>query len=142
LLIVAQWEDADFLDQDEDGNPILSEERQQKLDKELQELEEAEQYALVVERPGYYPCFSCTDANRIFLNKGETWKYGMTTKKESGRYGLSLQGTGLAYVVQFVGNVQECLAEEKRKIFNYAVLPENIKRRKPLIRPPGNKIDR
>ena len=84
LLIVAQWEDVDFLDQDEDGNPILSEERQQKLNKALQELEEAEQYALVVERPGYYPCFSCTDSNRIFLNKGETWKYGMTTKKNRG----------------------------------------------------------
>jgi hypothetical protein len=31
---------------------------------------------------------------------------------------------------------------EKIKIYNYALLPENLRRAVPLIRPPGNKIDR
>lgn len=142
LGIVALWKGVNFLDEDAEGNPILSAERQKKLDEALSELEEAEQYALLVVRPGYYPCFCCTNGDTIFLYKGETWKYGMTTKKEAGRYGSSLHGTGLAYSVQFIGTIQECLAEERRKIFLYATLPENIKRAKPLIRPPGNKIDR
>lgn len=141
LLIVAQWEDADFLDQDEDGNPILSEERQQKLDKALQQLEEAEQYVLVASRNGYYPCFNCPDSTEIFLYIGETWKYGTTTKGEKGRYGNILSRQYLTYFVQFQGDIAACKKEELLKIYNYAKLPENLKRKRPLIRPPGNKID-
>lgn len=142
LLIVAQWKDVDFIEEDSEGNPMLSEERQRKLDDALRELDEAEQYVLVAVRDGLYPCYNCPNETKIFLYKGETWKYGTTTKGEKGRYGNSLENNNLAYRVQFQGTLHECLKEEKRKIFNYAVLPENLKREPPLIRPPGNKVDR
>lgn len=48
----------------------------------------------------------------------------------------------MIYLVQYKGSIQECLKQEKTKIFNYATLPENLKRETPIIRPPGNKIDR
>ncbi len=69
-------------------------------------------------------------------------KIAIPTANQPARDTVRLYGTGLAYSVQFIGTIQECLAEERRKIFLYATLPENIKRAKPLIRPPGNKIDR
>jgi hypothetical protein len=47
----------------------------------------------------------------------------------------------LFFVTQFRGTYSECLKEEKRKIYLYALLPENQARRIPLIRPPGNKND-
>jgi len=141
LLIMVQWEEVDFLDQDEEGNPILSEERQQKLDKALQELEEAEQYALLASKNGYYPCFSCPDSSQIFLYLGEVWRYGITTKGESGRYGNTLSSQYLVYIVQFQGDLTACKKQELLKIYNYAKLPENLKRSRPLIRSPGNKID-
>jgi hypothetical protein len=45
------------------------------------------------------------------------------------------------YLTEFKGTLSECIKEEKRKIYYYAILPENLKRNNPLIRPPGNKID-
>jgi len=47
----------------------------------------------------------------------------------------------MTYQTQFVGNIFECKKQELLKIYNYPVLPENLKRKIPLIRPPGNKID-
>jgi hypothetical protein len=48
----------------------------------------------------------------------------------------------LLYQVEYKGTVEDCLIQEAHKIYNYATLPENLKRAKPLIRPPGNKVDR
>lgn len=140
--IVAHWKEADFLDEDEEGNPILSEKRQRELDDALKELDDAEQYVLLADTEGYYPCFNCGDEATIYLFLGEVWRYGTTTKGEKGRYGNSLSGKELVYLVQFRGPLQECLRQEKIKIFNYARLPENLKRPIPLKRPPGNKVDR
>ena len=142
MYIVAQWQETDFLTADEEGNPVLSEERQRQLEKALQQLEEAEQYVLVAVINGSYPCYNCKDSTVIYLYKGEVWKYGTTTKGERGRYGNTLANRGLAYRIQYKGTLQACLQEEKRKIFTYALLPENLKRAFPLIRPPGNKVDR
>lgn len=130
-----------FIEYDENGIPVLAEWREDKLNRALEELEGAEQYALLAARPGNYPCFSCTKRKEIFLNVGEVWKYGFTTKGQQGRYGNSLAAKGLHYVIQFEGTIQECLQEEKRKIYHYATLPENLKRVPPLIRPPGNHRD-
>lgn len=141
LLIVAQWKEVDFIEEDSEGNPMLSEERQRKLDDALSKLDDAEQYALLATRNGYYPCFSCPNSNEIFLYSGETWKYGTTTKGEKGRYGNTLSSQNLVYFVQFRGDLTACKKEELLKIYNYATLPENLKRKLPLIRPPGNKID-
>ncbi|HPH22035.1 MAG TPA: hypothetical protein PLE32_24765, partial [Haliscomenobacter sp.] len=101
----------------------------------------AEQYALIIDVPGYYPCFSCKDSVLIFLYTGEIWRYGSTVKQENGRYRNSLRGKNMTYQTQFVGNIFECKKQELLKIYNYPVLPENLKRKIPLIRPPGNKID-
>ena len=122
-------------------NLSLSPERKAKLDRELEELDNAEQYVLRANRDGWYPCYSCPTKNRIFLLKDEVWKYGVTRKGEKGRYGRWHIEQGLYYLVQYQGPLQECLRQEKIKIYNYAVLPENLRREQQLIRPPGNKQD-
>ncbi|MEL7119451.1 MAG: hypothetical protein AAFO07_08425 [Bacteroidota bacterium] len=130
-----------FIQKTLDGTYELSEQRKAKLEKELEELENAEQYVLLASQNGYYPCFSCVEKNTIFLNIGQVWRYGVTQKGERGRYGSSLLEQRLLYVPQYQGLLQECLREEKIKIYNYALLPENLSRQLPLIRPPGNKQD-
>lgn len=130
-----------FLEYDEKGTPRLALWRKQKLEKEIEELDEAEQYVIVAAIAGNYPCYSCVASKTIFLNKGEVWKYGMTTKGKGGRYGNKLEPMNLLYIVQFKGTIEQCLKEERRKIYQYAILPENLKRKTPLIRPPGNKKD-
>ena len=130
-----------FIEWDESGDPHLATWRQKKLAKELSDLENAEQYALKAGVNGWYPCHSCTDTTYIYLHIGEIWKYGSTTKGQKGRYGNTLKNLSLRYEVQFEGTLEACLAEEKRKIYGYALLPENLARQKPLIRPPGNKKD-
>lgn len=119
----------------------LSPERRQKLEKELEKLENAEQYALVAAKDGWYSCFNCPGEVKIFLHRGEVWKYGVTKKRERGRYGNWHVNQDLTYFVQFQGSSQECLKQEKIKIYTYAQLPENLRRQYPLIRPPGNKRD-
>lgn len=130
-----------FIEFDGNGKPRLASWRQKKLEKHLTELEGAEQYVLRAGINGLYPCYSCPDSIRIWLYFGEIWKYGITTKSEKGRYGRKLKGSLLNYEIQFQGSLEDCLKEERRKIFAYALLPENLKRQKPLIRPPGNKKD-
>lgn len=119
----------------------LSPERRQKLEKELEELENAEQYVLIAERDGWYSCFNCPGEAYIFLHSGEIWKYGVTRKGEKKRYGDWHINQSLIYFVQYQGPLQECLKQEKIKIYTYSLLPENLKRKYPLIRPPGNKRD-
>lgn len=43
----------------EDGEEVLSPKRQAKLDKELDEIDNAVQYALIASADGNYPCYSC-----------------------------------------------------------------------------------
>ena len=127
---------------EEDGEKKLAPWRQEKLDKELEQLENAEVYVLLAREPGKFPCYHCPERNfEIFLNLGEVWRYGVTTQKEAGRYPMGLPVAGLTYRVLFIGPLQECLKQEKLYIYNYALLPENLKRNPPLIRPPGNKRD-
>lgn len=141
ILLFALSKKVPFLEKGEDGIFHLSKTRKAKFEKELNKLNEAEQYALEARQNGWYQCFSCSDTNFIFLLSSEIWKYGVTINGENGRYGKVLPVPSLQYVVQFKGSLQECLEEEKRKIYNYAILPENLNRQKPLIRPPGNKRD-
>lgn len=132
---------SDFLQTGQDGRPELSPDRRDKLDRELKELENSEQYVLLTARNGEYPCFNCGAHSTINLPKGAVWKYGVTRKGEKGRYGEWHVDNGLVYVVEFEGPLQECLRQEKLKIYLYAVHPENLMREAPLIRPPGNKRD-
>ena len=124
-----------------DGKAELSKERQAKLQKELDELENAQQYVLLASRAGYYDCYNCGAKTTIFLEKGHVWKYGSTRKGEKVRYGDWHVQEGLYYIVEYEGPLQECLRREKIQIYNYATLPENLQRPVPLIRPPGNKRD-
>lgn len=142
LLIMAV---APFLIFDELGNPSLSPKREGKLKRELDKLDEAEQYALLANNNGYYPCLSCkasgVDSIQVFLFRGEVWKYGTTTRGEKGRYRNTLVDKNLRYTPQFVGTLADCLKQEKIKIYQYPLLPESLKRDFHLIRPPGNKQD-
>ena len=130
-----------FIEYDDKGNPRLATWRQEKLDKEVKDLEYAEQYALRAGTNGWYPCYSCIDRSHLYLYKGQIWKYGITTKGQKGRYGNGLTKLSLDYEIQYEGTLSECLIQERQKIYAYALLPENLARKKPLIRPPGNKKD-
>lgn len=66
-----------FIEKDKDGKPQLAEWRKEKLQQELNDLDEAEQYVLVAKRSGVFPCYSCLNATTIYLNKWEIWKYGV-----------------------------------------------------------------
>lgn len=125
----------------EDGKPVLAPWRKEKLAQEIAKYDEAEQYALLADQSGWYPCYNCLDVPTIYLYEGEVWKYGVTINEEKGRYKSGLPFQNLIYLTEFVGPISECLKREKIQIYSYAILPENIKRPVPLIRPPGNKRD-
>jgi hypothetical protein len=78
LLVVAgiyaafSIEDFDFL-VEKDGGYDLSPQRKKKLNKELTEIEEAEQYVIFAIDPGYYPCYHCSPKKVIYLKPGEIW---------------------------------------------------------------------
>ncbi len=134
-------QEKDYIEYDESGNPELATWRKEKLKKELKDLDNAEQYALIVMKDGVYPCYNCKN-DKIYLKKGEVWRYGVTIKTQKGRYKSGLPEKGLMYVIQFRGTIRDCLVEEKIKIYNYPLLPENLNRKEKIIRPPGNKVDR
>jgi hypothetical protein len=133
--------------------PSLPINRELKRDKEIAEilkkaltLKLCVQYALVAAEDGYYPCYN-GETTTIYLKRGEVWKYGKTCNGEIGRYPTGLPAPNLSFRVQLVGTEEQCLIMEKEKIYNYYLLPENIERAartgtQPLMRPPGNKIDR
>lgn len=127
----------------EDGEEVLSPERQAKLDRELEEIDNAVQYALLADNDGYYPCYSCLDGKTtIFLYRGEVWKYGTSRISEQRRYpGKNYGAPNLSRIVQFEGTYGNCLKREKIMIYNYPLLKESRKRSFRLFRPPGNKYD-
>lgn len=133
-------EDFDFLIE-KDGKYELAPHRKEKLQKELEEYDEAEQYVIYASEAGYYPCYSCGKQTQIYLEKGEVWKYGSTRIGKNRRYGNVGIPLGLVYATEYIGDLTTCQKLEKIKIYNYALLPENLKRSTPLIRPPGNKVD-
>ncbi len=128
---------------DENGKPDITPERKAALEKDLEKLRNAEQYALLTVFDGFYPCLSCTNGqDSIFLKAKEVYKYGVTTNGEVGRYRKTLDGKGLIYRRQFSGTLQECLEQEKIKIYYYPTLPECLARETKLLRPAGNPQDR
>jgi hypothetical protein len=142
LAVLAAWNGAGFLDQDEGGDLKLSAAREARLQERLQRLKRCEQYVLRAKFSGLYPCYSCGADTLIFLRAGEVWKYGITIQGEKGRYSNTwVTALGLSYHRQYRGSIQACLRQETLKIYQYALLPENVKRSIPLIRPPGNKVD-
>lgn len=130
----------DFLEE-QDGQTVLAPWRKAKMWKELEDMEYGEQYVLLARAPGYYPCYPCKESKQIYLNEGEVWKYGVTSRNERGRYPGGLPVKGLFYFIEFTGLLQECYRLEKIKIYDYALRPENLARTERLIRPPRNKQD-
>lgn len=130
---------------DENGNlPKLNPRDEAKLQKRLKEIDDSEQYALVATVNGWYPCLHSGRAT-CYLKIGEVWKYGVTSKGKFGRYTAAfLIKNRVSYIVQFKGNISECLKQEQIRLFNYPNLPENLARppTERLPRPPYNAIMR
>ncbi len=141
--LFAYWRGMDEVIIGDDGALVLSPERQDELDRRIYRLDNAEQYVLIAMYDGHYPCYNCgPDTLKIFLFAGETWKYGVTIQGQKGRYSTKkLNGMGLDYRVQLRSNIHNCLKAEAKMIFHYPLMPENIKRLRPINRPPGNKND-
>lgn len=135
----------DIVEIDDKGDFQLKDDRKRKLGEDTARFyNSAEQYALVATRNDWYDCMSCADSSRIFLYIGEIWKYGVTINGEQVRYTKSeLIEKGLLYLPQLQGSLQRCLSEERKKIIEYPLLPENIKRKPKyrLARPPANPYD-
>lgn len=132
------WEEVAYID--EDGVPQLRPKAQAELDSILARDDGAEQYVLIVQTDGVYPCATCK-AGSYFLRAGEVYRYGITTKGQSGRYAQKyLRDNGFVYMIQFRGTIFECQLQEQIKIRMYPLLPENLARQKHLrlIRPCGN----
>ncbi len=124
----------------ENGVPRLSKKHQMQLERELLEMDEASQYVLIADKEEVFPCQRCPSKS-IFLRAGEVWRYGVTRKGQKGRYSDEyLNENNLIFLVQTRGNLQQCLKQEKIRIFNYPLLPENIARspKERLAKPPGN----
>lgn len=124
--------------------PTLSPQEEAKLQKRLKEIDDAEQYALVAEIDGWYPCLH-SGRSACYLHTGEVWKYGVTSKGKHGRYKAEfLSKNKVSYQIEFRGNIAECLKQEQIQLFNYPYLPENLARplEERLSRPPYNPIMR
>ena len=122
---------------------IESSQRDEAYSSRIERLNNAEQYALIANTTGYYPCSHCPNGH-FFLNINEVWKYGVTINGQSGRYTTEyLIHNKVDYIVQYKGTIQECLEEEAQKIILYYQLPENAVRfdKNRLARPPGNSKD-
>ena len=118
------------------------EEEQEKLRKQIEQYDEAEQYALIAIADGWYPCCKC-GTKLVFLRRGEVWKYGSTIKKY--RYSDAfLEANRVRYLVQFEGDLTICRKKEITKIRMYKFSTENLRRpvSQRLVRPPGNCINR
>lgn len=141
LLIVCALKWSDVIEYIND-EPHLTRKHQQQLQKKFNELEEAEQYALVATKEQWYPCLH-SGHSLYFLHVGEVWKYGVTTKGERGRYqDQFILDNSVSFIVQYAGTITECLQEEQTKLFYYPLLPENLARpeKDRLIRPPYNPV--
>jgi hypothetical protein len=100
---------------DTHGNFQISEKRLEKLHKDSIKFEKAQQYVLYAAQTGWYECFSCRDTTHIYLYAGEVWKYGYTINGAEIRYSQEMRKK-FTYFAQFIGNVQQCMLEERKKL--------------------------
>lgn len=136
-----QWDDVAYID--EHGEPQLKEWRILDIERQIEELKQAEQYVLLTVDDGFYLCYHC-NSRACYLQQDMVWKYGVTRKGVSGRYTTKwLISMNLIYKVQYRGTLQECLIKEKEKIGSYPLHHDNMVRNiaERMARPPGNKND-
>ncbi len=160
FLIFALAAIISYLIINEEGTLELPEVRVIKLKKAVKRTEKrkhkrknCEQYVLFAAKSGNFPVLKWGELvakDSIWLNVGEVWKYGITCVGELVRYPGQiyyndgkwlLDNTVLRYQAQFKGTEKKCKIEEKRKIYNYPLLPECIARKRKFERPPGHKND-
>jgi hypothetical protein len=131
----------DFVQKKSDGTYELSPEREAELKRRKEQYDNAEQYVLVATVNGWYPCYNCNGETKIYLYIGEVWKYGIS-KNGIKRYSRDFYSNyKVRYIIQYEGTLTDCMKKELDQIYNYPLLPENLKRDKKLSRPPGNKED-
>jgi len=127
---------------DKEGKPQLAPERLEKLKEDTTSVNKCHQYSLFATKSDWYPCYTCMDTSFVFLLRGEVWRYGKHCPKDRPRYSDDLlKSMKLKYKIEFKGNLLQCTKMEKQKIYTYPLLPENLKRKKPLGHPAGNKND-
>lgn len=128
----------------EGGIFVLTEARKRKLKKHLENYEEAQTYALVARSDGERECpicFAQYGKTHLYILKGEVLKYGVSLRG-SNRYNPAFyKKIDCDYFVVHRGDYTSCLKKEKEFIFHYPILPENLKRKQPLVRPPMNLND-
>lgn len=91
---------------------------------------EGKQYALIATADGWY---ENVRGGVVFLNKGDVWKYGETTRED--RYSAKgLDDMFLYQKTEFVGTQQQAKRQEKVIIYRYFFRHGTL--------PPGNKIFR
>ena len=106
-----------------------------------------EQYRLLVQISGNFPCYSCTSRPMILLQTSQTFKIGQTCLEEKGRYSGQLPVPGLIYQEEFRGSIFEVLVAEHVKLllFRYgierkSIIKANLLTETALLLPAGNKI--
>jgi len=142
LLAVKEYFE-DYVIQKDDGSYELNPKIVKQLQKDTAKFRNAEQYVLVAKENAWYPCLTCPDTNMIFLFRNEVWKYGVTINHKNVRYSpKKLELIGVAYRVEYKGSIEECLRQERIKIVHYVLLPENLKRKVKLTKPPYNPVNK
>ena len=137
IIVMGRKSFADVVTYDENGQPQLTAERQQEIDKAKEKLDKAEVYLLISNADQFVECFLCPDG-KAWLKKGETAKIGTTINPKQ-RYGVRYyQRHNLSYNLLFRGTIDQVLKKEIELLGAYPLLEENIRRKKPLLMPPLN----
>lgn len=141
LVCVVYFSFEKSVKKDQNGQIIgISEAQQAKFRADSLKLTKCVQYALIALKSGFYE--RCDGQGEVFLLVGEVYKYGFTCEQNPlDRYSKNyLQENHLDFEPQFFGTILDCQTEEKRKLYLYPILPENLKRpeNKRLILPIGN----
>ena len=84
LIAMAALQWADVVEWVE-GEWRLKPKREAERDKQIKNIDDAEQNVLLAIAPGYYDCLHCP-SKRIYLHTNEVWKYGVTNQGEKQRY--------------------------------------------------------
>ncbi len=66
-----------FIEVNEKGELRLEKSVKNKIDGQIENLEECVQYALLAKTDGVFPCYHCA-TGQIHLKAGNVWKYGYT----------------------------------------------------------------
>ena len=127
----------------ESGKLILGEHEDSMLKKELEQFENCVQYAIVATISGYFDCHKCPfGITKVWLNKGEIWKYGESCQIEKRWPQSKLEPLFLLREDQIKGDIKITKQAEREKLRKYKLLQESRKKEGWFMLPPGNYIYR